>query len=353
MRAAFFAVWVAVAAMLLGTDAEQITEVNTETEAQTSGELATPVLSLSSSERLRLTDLEARAPQTFSNVDLSDYVALRDKAVTIEGRRFIEPEEMVRLGRRTVGQTFRLNAVQHDPAESDCVVFVNRTIAMTLAKDWESYYRLTERLLHKDGVVEYRNRNFMTLSDWIPNNSWLLEDVTAALGPAGSRPARSFTHLVGPRIFEEFPAAPGSKYTRIIFKGFDLDSPDKQVVTDSYIPAARVREVANELRTGDIFVVLREGAGGHLGCEHVGFIAREDTGLLTIVHSAPPGVRHEPFSVFMWRCRWIKGFKFLRLRSEPRLLATREIERMPVTASVPLPAVQDAKIAAMRARRAQ
>ena len=93
--------------------------------------------------------------------------------------------------------------MQFELAESDCVSLVDRSIALALATDWQSYYRLTERLRHKDGTVTYKNRNFFTLGDWLPNNTaWLLHDITPELNGA-----ESFTHVVRPKVFEERPAA--------------------------------------------------------------------------------------------------------------------------------------------------
>lgn len=332
-----------------GTEQQPATDLQPEGEVEPVGD----ALLMSDQETVRYRELEGRAVQTFSNADLADYLTLRDRAVKIEGRRFVAHEEMGRLARRTAGQIFRLNAVQHDLAESDCVVLVNRTIAMSLASDWGSYYLLSERLRHKDGVIAYRNRNFSTLGDWLPNNAWLLQDITPLLGRAGNQPAREFTHVIRPKVFEEFPAAPGSKYTRIVFKGSDYKSPEQRIVTDTYIPSARVRDIADELQTGDIALVLREGAGGRFGCEHMGLIAREDSGLVTIIHSAPPGVKHEPLSVFMRRCNWVKGYKFLRLKDNAVELAAQERARMATVTTPPFAAVQDTKVAAMRARRSQ
>lgn len=222
-----------------------------------------PVVTMTPEERQVFTDLDARPIQSMRNTDLGQYLPLREKAIATDSLRFITHEEIGRMGRRAVGQAFRINAVQFDLAEGDCISFVNRTLALSLAKDWDSYYLLTERIRHKDGVVNYRNRNFFTLGDWLPSNAWLLDDVTAQLGPAENRPAESFTHVVRPKVFDERPAAPGSKFMRITFKGSDYMSPDKETRTDSYVPTQRIPEVLRDLRTGDVVLILRPSNGGH------------------------------------------------------------------------------------------
>jgi len=120
--------------------------------------------------------------------------------------------------------------------------------------------------------VEYKNRNFFTLGDWLPNNAWLLDDVTAQLGPADNRPAQSFTHVVRPKVFYERPSEVDPRFMRITFKGSDYKSPNKETRTESYVPTQRIPEVLRDLRTGDVVLVLRPANGGHMGCDHMGLI---------------------------------------------------------------------------------
>ena len=306
---------------------------------------------LSAAQALRLRDLDNRPIHQMANKDLADYLQFRTTALATDANRPSAAEAVGQFARRSVGQAYRLNAVQHDLAEGDCVSFVNRTLAMSLAKDWNSYFILTERIRHKGGIVDYKNRNFFTLGDWLPNNAWLLQDITADLGRVGDRPALPFTHVVRPKLFQEFPAAPGSKFTRVVFKGSDYKSPNIAVRTDSYIPAARVPDILPDLRTGDVFLVLRDAPGGHLGCDHMGLIARENDGV-TVVHSAPPHVLHEPISIFLTRCDWIAGFKFLRVKSNARDLAAAETTRLSPSVTMPTADATDQNVARLRASRA-
>jgi hypothetical protein len=340
----------ALVALLSGAVVEQQRESGATQTPSLAGAGA-PAVSMSAVERQRFSDLDARAIHTYRNADLAEYLPLREKAVATGTQRLIAHEEIGRLGLRALGQTYRLNGTQYDLSESDCVVLVNRLIAMSLAKDWQSYYLLTQRLLHKDGVVEYKNRNFFTLGDWLPNNAWLLQDVTAELGPEGNRASQPFTHVVRPKVFEEVPAAPGSKFTRITFKGSDYKSPNAETRTDNYVPTERVPDILRELRTGDVVLVLRPANGGHLGCDHMGLIAVGGDGQVDLLHSAPPGVRQEPLSNLLNRCKWVKGLKFLRLRDGARALAAQQVSNMLGKVAVPSAAEQDSKIDKIRQRR--
>ena len=40
---------------------------------------------------------------------------------------------------------------------------------------------------------------------------------------------------------------------------------------------------------------------------NLGIVAREGTGEVNILHSAPPGARQEPITTFLQRCNWVAG----------------------------------------------
>jgi len=305
----------------------------------------------SSAELARHREFVERPVHSMRNEEMAEFLGLHERVLGANREVRSGPGELDVLARRTVGQPYRLNAGRFDLAESDCVVFVERSLALSLAKDWSFYYRLSERLRHKDGVVDYKNRNFFTLGDWVPNNSWLLRDVTGELGPAKDRPAKTFTHVVRPKVFEDArDEKTGS--TRVVFKGSDYRSGKKEIREDLFVPRERMTDVLSDLRTGDVVLVLRASAGGHLGCDHMGLIAVEQDGTPAMVHSAPSQVRREPVLRFLDRCSWVVGLRFLRLKDNATDLATAEIKRIEAAVKVPTPAEVDASVANRRAARA-
>jgi len=313
---------------------------------------ASAVEPLTPTEQARYADLDARGLQTFTNVDLADFVRLRAKRFTDDPQRPPPAAEVAYYALKATTQPFRRNAVQFDLAEADCVSFVNRNLALSLSHDWASYYRLTERLRYKNGVVEYRNRNFATLGDWLPNNMWIMRDITGDIGPADARPAQGFTHFVRPKVFHEAPAAPGSKYVRTVFRGSDYKSGVKEARADVYIPRDRLPDVLKDLRTGDVFLVIR-GVPKNPGCDHMGFIEVAADGGVNVLHSAPPKVHREPLKRFLERVTWINGMKFLRLRDDAPALAEAELSRLAASIQPPEPAKQDTTVKALRAARAK
>lgn len=306
---------------------------------------------LTGEEIARYRELEDKPLFALSNIEFADYLDLRRRLLSGESGEPSPSENAGFFAVRSTGTPFRLNALRFSLSEADCVVVVERALAMGLAQDWRSYYLISERLRHKDGVVGYRNRNFHTLGDWLPANKWLLNDVTGDLGPVGAPVARAFTHVVRPKVFEEFPAAPGSAYVRTVYKGSDYRSPDAQVVHDVYVPGDRVPEILRDLQTGDVVLVLRDSAGGHLGCDHLGLIVREGDRVY-MAHAAPPRAQRMELSGFLKHFPWVRGFKFLRLRADATALVAAECEKM-ANLTVPTPSEQDRRSNALLAQRAR
>jgi hypothetical protein len=305
-----------------------------------SGEPLTP------EEASRYAELEARQLQDFTNVDLADYLRLRNKQRTEQQAVLPIGEEIVHYALKASRQTFRFNARRFDLSESDCVVFVERSLAMALATDWPAYYRISERLRHRDGMVEYRNRNFHTLGDWLPNNAWLLETPQLETSPTAPV-AAPFTHEVRPKVFEEFPAAPGSQFTRIIFKGSDYSSPLVEQRHDMYIPKHRLHEVISELLTGDVALILTPTRNESLGCRHMGFVHRSEDGEVYFLSSDVPSVRRQLLSGPEVN-RGIKGFMFLRVRQDARAIVAKEVELLDATVAPPDPVSMDQRVLKLR-----
>jgi hypothetical protein len=146
-------------------------------------------------ETARYAELDARPLHSFTNTELAEYLSLRRRT----GRDASSPgAEIAHFARKAVSQPFKLHAARFDLSRSDCVVFVERSLALGLAADWNDYYRLSQRLRYKNGLVDVLERNFCTLSEWQPSNTaWLLRDVTDELGVE----TESFEYAVFPRRF--------------------------------------------------------------------------------------------------------------------------------------------------------
>jgi len=131
----------------------------------------------------RYADLKGRTIQTFSNADMADYLLLRSGGAGRDEREQRSAGEVMHYALKAIGQPYRLGADRFDHGESDCLVLAERTLALSMSYDWNSYRLISQRLRYKDGVVRPENRNYYTTIDWARNNStWLLTEVTEELG---------------------------------------------------------------------------------------------------------------------------------------------------------------------------
>jgi hypothetical protein len=265
----------------------------------------------------RYADLDGKPLQAFTNVDVGDYLSLRYRALSATGSLPDAADDVGFFAMKAMGQPFRLNASRFDYSESDCVVFVERCLAMALSADWDSYRMLSDRLRHKDGVVDYTSRNFTTLGDWVPNNTWLLQDITMDLGSVDDGSLMAFSYVVRPKLFRIEPLDPVTGVDKV-FIGVDYASPKKTVTTQLAVPRARVPGVLEKLRTGDIALVLRRwdapGKKSWFDCDHMGIVVRASDGSVNFVHAAPPRVRQDRLASFLDRFSFVAGMKFLRLQ---------------------------------------
>ncbi len=81
----------------------------------------------------------------------------------------------------------------------DCVTLIEQCLAEALAGGrGEGFLPALDRIRYADGSVGFLNRNHFFITDWIPANGWLVEDVTESL--AGGE-TLALTRTIGKRRF--------------------------------------------------------------------------------------------------------------------------------------------------------
>ncbi len=85
---------------------------------------------LTPEEQARHDELRVKPLQALKNVDLADYLRLRAKRLDGDPQRPTPADEVGHYATKAVGQPFRLFAVRFDLSEGDCVVFVERALAI-------------------------------------------------------------------------------------------------------------------------------------------------------------------------------------------------------------------------------
>lgn len=231
----------------------------------------------------------------------------------------------IELARKNVGQPYELYLLGEAPFEeidrqpvynlrkSDCVVFVEHTLAMAMSDRFSDFLRHLQRIRYAGGVIGVETRNHFTEADWNVNNAWLLADITSDV--AGD----AVVHYT-------------SKVDRAAFfkKRYKLVTtyPVERVKV-AYVPFDQLAAVKPKLKTGDVIEFIKGTAADSAWVHHLGFVAVMPDGAVHVIHSATPRVREEPIEAYVARALKNKdkldaakkprhrGFKFLRPVDDP------------------------------------
>ncbi|WP_067094403.1 N-acetylmuramoyl-L-alanine amidase-like domain-containing protein [Marinomonas atlantica] len=64
----------------------------------------------------------------------------------------------------------------------DCTTYVETVLAGALSSHSRDFPQHMQKIRYQQGIVSFVTRNHFTSTDWIPNNQWLLTDITATVG---------------------------------------------------------------------------------------------------------------------------------------------------------------------------
>ncbi len=196
-----------------------------------------------------------------------------------------------------------------DFAHVDCLTFCEQVLALTLADNYSDMFARLQRLRYRAGEIDIRRRNHFMLADWLPNNAWLVEDVTETLG-------REFcvamTKTINRVEILQKKGLPARELTAV---------PPPQTMTIQYIPEANLPAIKSKLRGGEIAVVIQSRPG--IFAAHLGFMLRDSTGRVFFRNaSARRGVKKvvdenfDDLVTFLKRNPSWVGMVFLRVRPE-------------------------------------
>lgn len=168
----------------------------------------------------------------------------------------------------------------------DCVLLVEGCLAVARAAQrgesrWEAFAREIERMRYRGGVRTGYASRLHYFSEWIADNvrRGLLRDLGPELGAqADRRPLRFMTaHR------EAYPALRGdAEYAAIGAMERTLDDVPRWIV-----PTARIPEVEDRLRSGDVLAFATRIDG--LDATHTGFAYRDRQGVMRVLHAPLSG----------------------------------------------------------------
>ncbi len=122
------------------------------------------------------------------------------------------------------------------------MAFCEHVLALSVSDNWENFFNNLQQIRYKDGVIGMKTRNHYTMADWLPQNRWLLDDVSAKVGGKYTRQVtRTISH-------KTFFAAKGITDTTDVL-------PDRTLTID-YVPLEYLDEIKNNTKAGDICAIL-------------------------------------------------------------------------------------------------
>lgn len=126
--------------------------------------------------------------------------------------------------------------------ETNCMAFCEHILALAISDNWDNFFNNLQKIRYKDGLIGMKTRNHYTMADWLPQNNWLLEDVSAKVGGNYIKMVtRTISH-------KQFFAGKGISDTTYML-------PDR-TLTVNYIPLSDFENVIANTKVGDILSLL-------------------------------------------------------------------------------------------------
>jgi hypothetical protein len=194
----------------------------------------------------------------------------------------------------------------------DCTTFCEQILALAISKDYQDAFRNLQKIRYHNGIKRFTSRNHFILADWLPNNRWLLQDVTQEKG------GHLCKEMVKTIDRNAFAASLG--YNNV--KGFV----PPQLVSIHYLPKQHLLTITPELRGSEIMVLITNRAG--IFAAHLGFIIKNEDGSLSFRHASRTNkmVTDEPLKQLSKRLsmdQHIAGVVILAVRDDYRIPAKR------------------------------
>jgi hypothetical protein len=190
----------------------------------------------------------------------------------------------------------------------DCTTFCEQTLALAISKDYQDAFRNLQKIRYHNGTQGFTSRNHFILADWLPDNRWLLKDVTQEKGGPLCK------EMV--KIIDRSSFAASLGYYNV--QGFV----PPQRVSIYYLPKQHLTTITPELRGSEIMVLITTRAG--IFAAHLGFIIKNEDASLSFRHASRTNkkVIDEPLKQLSRRLsmdQHIAGIVLLEARDDYRI----------------------------------
>ncbi len=196
-----------------------------------------------------------------------------------------------------------------DFARTDCMTFCEHTLALAISDNYPEMYDNLQKIRYKKGEVEYTARNHFTIADWLPNNNWLLEDVTLKVGPGLTK---KMDKTIDRPTFYKNNGVPEEKIK---------EAPQKEKLTVDYIPTKNLLKISPNLKGGEIVSIVTTNPV--VVSAHMGIIIRDAWDNLLFRHASSSqstnevmDVRFEQIVKSLEKSKSRVGMIFMRARED-------------------------------------
>lgn len=125
---------------------------------------------------------------------------------------------------------------------TNCMVYCEHVLALSISDSWDHFFNNLQQIRYKGGIMGMRTRNHYTIGDWLPENNWLLSNVSRTVG---GQYTKTMTRTISHRAFFKDKGITDLRYVK----------PDR-TLTVEYIPLKALHNVADHFQNGDILALL-------------------------------------------------------------------------------------------------
>ncbi len=125
---------------------------------------------------------------------------------------------------------------------SNCMVLCEHSLAMAISDSWDNFFNNLQHIRYRDGVIGIKTRNHYTMADWVPENTWILDNVTKEVG--GKYVGQVTRHIAYSEFFKDKNLA-DLRYIK----------PDQDYTID-YIRWQDIPKIKKNIRQGDIMAMI-------------------------------------------------------------------------------------------------
>lgn len=126
--------------------------------------------------------------------------------------------------------------------ETNCMVYCEHVLALSISDSWDNFFNNLQQIRYKDGLIGMKTRNHYTIADWLPENNWILDNVSAKVG--GEYTA-SMTRTISHENFFKRKGMDDLRYIKL-----------DRSITVEYVPMKHLDKVKSKIHDGDIVAML-------------------------------------------------------------------------------------------------